>query len=114
MEYLATVKGETALPKSWLWKSHADQHDVPPEARAHKPVLLSPVKAKHFELVGDGGAVVGKSGGPQPFEDGRWRYYFPKFGYELPGRYELRAGGKVFGVINPGFREGEFRNGEKR
>lgn len=106
------------LPTNWLWKSHADRHSTPPEPRAYKPVLITPVKASRFELVAANGQIVASSGAPMPFVDGRWRYYFADFGYNIAekairiqknGVCSLRADGKVYGKVNPAFRAGSFR-----
>ncbi len=107
---LTKPKGNANLPKNWLWKSHADQHLVPPEPRALKPVLISPLKISKFKLVQDGKVLI-ESSNAQPFEDGRWRYYFPKFGYQIASApVELVGDNKVFGKVNPGFRENDYRN----
>lgn len=117
--YLHRARGPAKLPKRWIWKAFADQHMVPPEPRALKPVLISPVKAARFELVADSGQVVAVSSGSQPFSDGRFRYYWPTFGHLLAQKAQrlqghstckLVAGGKVYGTVEPGFRINEWRN----
>lgn len=107
------------LPKNWLWKSHADRHNTPPEPRAYKPVLISPIKVDSFELVTLDGRVIARSGKPLEFVDGRWRYYFPQYGYKMTQTAIkmqnnpvclLRANGKIYGKVNPAFRAGTFRS----
>jgi hypothetical protein len=117
--YLHRERGEVSLPDKHLWKSHADQHNAPtPEPRALKPVYIHPIKADRVELVADNGQVVAVSGGARPFEDGRWRYYFPDFGYVMAEKARrihgkptctVRVGGKVVGTVNPAYRAGVFR-----
>lgn len=106
------------IPNNWLWKSHADRHRTPPESRAYKPVLISPIKVDRFELITKNGRVVASSGPPMQFEDGRWRYYFDDFGHNIAEKAiriqkdpvcGLRANGKVYGKVNPAFRAGSFR-----
>lgn len=117
--YLKNEKGATSLPRRWLWKSHADQHNAPvPEPRALKPVLITPVKTKVFQLIADNGQVVATSGSAQSFNDGRFRYYWPDFGYLLAEKAvriqghpvcKLVANDRVYGRVNPAFRENEYR-----
>lgn len=117
--YLHRDRGSLKLPANWLWKSHADQHNVPPEPRALKPVFIIPPKVKRVELVADNGQVVAVSGGAQPFSDGRWRYYFGSYGYQLSEKarriqghsvLQVSINGKIRGKVNPAFRFGNFRN----
>lgn len=116
--YLHRDRGSVKLPARWLWKSHADQHSVPPEPRALKPVFIIPPKVRRVELLADNGQVVAVSGSPQPFSDGRWRYYFDSFGYQLAEKARRIQGhavvavvidGKKRGTLNPAFRQGGFR-----
>lgn len=107
---LSEPRGATSLPRSWIWKSHADQHLTPPEPRALKPVLISPLKVERFQLIYRG-KVIATSDKAQPFEDGRWRYYWPDYGYKLCGApCTLSADGKSFGTVNPGFRQNDYRH----
>lgn len=108
LAFLFTDKGRVNLPRNWLWKSHADRHETPPEKRAYKPVLIAPVNVPGFTLRKNG-IVIATSSGPLPFADGRTRYYFPFFGYKLGKELTLRAGNKNYGVVTPGFRQGAFR-----
>lgn len=116
--YLHRDCGEVKLPKGYLWKSHADRHNTPPEPRAYKPVLIAPSNARRFELVANNGQVVAVSSASQPFADGRRRYYFDSFGYQIAEKARriqgnsivwLRADGKAVGKLNPAFRAGDFR-----
>lgn len=110
LEALAPNKGKPVLQKRNLWKSHADRHNTPPEPRAYKPVLISPVKADHAVLM-DGAVVVATSSKREPYNDGRWRYYFPKYGYQLATRVVRVLVGKTdIGQVNPPFREGDYRS----
>lgn len=49
-----------------------------------------------------------------PFADGRFRYYFPMFGYEMANIakanvFDVIVRGKKIGTANPGFRQGAER-----
>lgn len=117
--YLHREAGKVSLPKRYLWKSHADQHEAPvPEPRALKPVFIIPPKVRRVELLARNGQVVAVSGSAQPFADGRWRYYFGQYGYQLAEKARRIQGdaivsvvldGKVVGQLNPAFRAGDFR-----
>lgn len=116
--YLRLSAGEVKLPRNYLWKSHADRHNTPPEPRAYKPVLIMPPKVDRVELVADNGQVVAVSSRAQPFSDGRFRYYWDSYGYQIAEKARrihgkptcsLRVGGKIVGSLNPGFRAGAFR-----
>lgn len=117
--FLSTPKGGDILPKDWLWKSHADQHEAPkPEARAGKPVLLAPLRVNKFELITNNGTVVGSLPYYGKFDDGRERYYLNQWGYEVARKavqaqgdpvLRLRAGDRIFGAVNAAFRCGVFR-----
>lgn len=105
--YLATAEGPVSLPRQYLVKPKADQHMSPPEPRALKPVLIVPNGTKRLSLKSQLRTFEGE--GPQPFADGRVRFYFPKFGYEMGSNLDVVANGKKVGVCNPGFRAGAFR-----
>lgn len=116
--YLHNQCGKVTLPRNWLWKSHAEQHVVPAEPRAHKPVFIIPPKVSRVELVADNGQVIAVSAGPQPYEDGRYRYYFNQFGYQLSEKamriqgypvLTCRAGNNAKFKLNAAFRGGSFR-----
>lgn len=116
--YLKNDGSGARLPRNYLWKSHADRHMTPPEPRAYKPVLIAPVKADRAELVADNGQVIAVSSRSQPFNDGRFRYYFGEYGYQLAEKAmrihgkrtaSLRMGGKIVGVVSCAFRGGSFR-----
>jgi hypothetical protein len=117
--YLRKQRGQVVLPKGWLWKSHADQHEAPiPEPRAFKPVMIGPLKASKLEVCASNGQVICTMPYYGPFADGRHRYYAPAMGYQLAEKAiriqgsavcKVFADGKLIGRINPAFREGEFR-----
>lgn len=113
LNFLFTASGAVNINPNTLWKSHADRHNTPPEPRAYKPVVITPQKASKLTLKSLG-VVVASSGPAQPFQDGRYRYYFPVWGYRMargPGGpvFELWADNKRLGRVNPGFRAGNFR-----
>lgn len=106
------------LPRGWLIKSHADQHQVPPEPRAGKPVCIFPVKAREVEFVADNGQVVAKALFGGSFSGGGFRYYCSDWGYlisekakRIQGHAKLRVrmDGKVYGTCHLTFRQGGFR-----
>lgn len=117
LAFLTTPREVTSIPVDWLYKTHADRHMTPPEPRAYKPVIISPVNAPYIEMLA-GGKVIAVSSPPQPFVDGRRRYYIPEYGYRVAQKTKratgspivsFRANGKAVGSINPGFRAGLFR-----
>lgn len=117
--YLHRDKGDQKLESKYLWKSHSDQHENPPEPRALKPVLIAPVKAPRAELVASNGQVVAVLPYYGPFSDGRHRYYLGEWGYQVAekarriqggsGVVTLRIAGESYGTLNPAFRANEFR-----
>jgi len=118
--YQKNEKGKTKLPKGYTLKSHADQQvpKPPPGSRELKPLILSPKKINRYELVAANGQVIAVTGAPSPYRDGRYRYYFADFGYQLAEKairiqgspvVKVREGGKVIGTVNPAFRENEYR-----
>lgn len=114
----ARTRGNVSLPKGWIYKSHADQHQVPPEARAGKPVWIAPVKASEVLLTTANGQVVDRAKYFSPFSGGGFRYYGGDWGYLIADKARRIQGhelcnvlvnGKKVGVINPIFRAGSFR-----
>ena len=100
---LAQDKGTTSLPKNWLYKSHSENKGNG-DPRAEKPVVIAPVKVPNIFI----GGVPFKYYGP--YQDGRHRYYAPKWGYEISKTpVNVVVNGKVVGVVNPSFRDGSFR-----
>lgn len=111
-------EGKVSLPAKWIYKSHADQHDVPPEPRAGKPVWISPTKAAEIVLKTRNGQIVERAKYYGTFTGGGFRYYAPQWGYltaEKAVRIQGDAlcqvwiNGKMIGIIHPAFRAGEFR-----
>lgn len=116
--YLRTPAGEVKYRRNFLWKSHADRHETPPEPRAYKPVLIMPPKAKRVELVADNGQVVAVAGPALPFNDGRFRYYWNDYGFKIAEKAvrihgkptaKLVVDGRHLGIVNAAFRGGSFR-----
>jgi hypothetical protein len=116
--YLKNAKGGVKLPKGWLWKSHSENKGTG-DARAEKPVCIAPVKASRLELVAGSGQVIGTLRYYGAYSDGRFRYYSDEWGYQLADKAKriqghpivsVRAGRKIYGTINPAFRENEWRN----
>jgi hypothetical protein len=125
-KFLASERGSIKLPKDWLYKSHADQHYVPPKGKDQKPLFITPPKTKpdFLSLVTKTGKLVAKSAPPVSFDDkltGKllgWRYYFADWGFLLAEKAKklsnervcnILMNGRVVGKVNPGFRSGGFR-----
>lgn len=107
---LAQRKGPAKLKARNTWKSHADRHKTPPEERAYKPVFISPEKVTTITLVDSSGIVIAKSTKREPYNDGRFRYYFGNYGYQIANKVLTVLAGKTeLGTVNPPFREGDFR-----
>lgn len=96
---LAKDKGATKIPKNWIYKSHSENHGKG-DPRAEKPVIIATVKTGSLKV----GATDCKYYGP--FDKGRWRYYCPKWGYEI-GTSPTALG--KYGTVNPAFRDGVYR-----
>lgn len=113
MAFLATPQGKVKMPSGkYTVKPKADQHKVPPEPRALKPVFIFPINANKLELRDSSGKVVIQSSKAEPFADGRKRYYFNMYGYEIVEKarqavLDVFAVGskKRIGTTNPGFRQ---------
>lgn len=96
--YLASIKGNTSLPKNALWK---------PISEKNFPCLITPIKSNKVELRVGGKAVhTLKYFGT--YVDGRHRYYASKWGYQL-GVCEVWINNKKYGTVNCGFRENSYR-----
>lgn len=108
--FLATSQGKVKLPNSkYTVKPKADQHSVPPEPRALKPVFVFPIKADRLELKANGKTVI-TSSKSEPFADGRRRFYFGDYGYKIVLKakqavLDVFANGKKIGTANPAFRQ---------
>lgn len=113
MAYLATDRGKIKLAANWIWKSHAENKGTG-DKRAEKPVLLMVPKAEKVQLVTTTDKIVAEAiRYPEPFGDGRNRYYFTEWGYKIAEKaialqghpiLRLKYKGKLHGKINPGFR----------
>lgn len=117
--YLHRKCGAVNLPSKYLNKSHAEQHVVPPEPRAFKPVFIIPPKVNRIELLADNDQIVAVSSPPQTYVDGRFRYYFSTYGYQISEKaariqghpvVRVKVGNQIKGKVNCAFRYGEFRN----
>ena len=117
---LATTpsSGAGKLPAKWIYKSHADQHTVPPEPRAGKPVWICPIKTNEIILTTESGQVVERAKYYGPFTGGGHRYYGSTWGYKIAEKAtklqghpicKVVIGGRVVGRVNPVFRAGNFR-----
>ncbi len=105
--YLFTSKGQTSVPKNWLVKSHAEKHG-PEDLKGDHLLLISPKKASEIVLK-RAGKVIDKLRLYGSFAGGGWRYYSQNWGYKLGADLEVWLGGKKYGLINGGFRDGNYR-----
>lgn len=114
---LSRTKGETKLPRRWLFKSHAENKGNG-DARAEKPVWVIPFKLHSIELRARNGQVIDKARYYGPFTDGRYRYYHSDWGYLLADKAvriqgdsccEVWAGREKVGIVDPIFRDGSWR-----
>lgn len=122
MIYLAQDRGATGLGKNCIWKTHSEQYaDVPAiGSRDNKPVLIIPGNAPSVGLYAANGQVVASARRYGPFSGikGTSRYYFYDWGFILAEKakriqgnpvVQVIAGGKSFGFVNPGFRDGTYK-----
>ena len=103
------AKGNARLPNQWFWQSHAEDLSND-DARTNKPVLGTPLKANLVELVQGNKVISSAKRYPATLRDGRSRFYFPQWGFELAkqggGVLDVRCDGKIYGKVNPAFCEG--------
>lgn len=125
--YQTQERGIVSIPRGWIYKSHSDQHTVPPSGKDQKPVWITPVSEKHafIELRAANGQVIDRARYFGTFNDKATkkvighRYYHTDWGYKLAEKakriqggnpvVQVWAGGKRIGVVNPAFRSGSFR-----
>lgn len=104
---------DTNLPAKFTWKSHSDQSNDRPRGREQKPVLICPVASEYADLINEKGRRVHRLFRNGNYHDGRPLYRASKWGYEIGQRYgrslRLRINGKIYGTIDPGFRQNEYR-----
>ncbi len=123
MAVLIKPKGTTKNnTKGLIPKSVSDRHTPKPTGKDCKPVYITPlnVKPDYLELKLRG-KVIAKSDSKLPYNDknpdgtnGRqtgWRYYFSKqWGFQIAQEpCELWGGGKLLAVLNPAFRDFNYR-----
>lgn len=119
IEFLTTDRGAVSLPDNWTLKSHAEQKDNG-DIRADNPLIIAPLKTSKILLKSKAGKVVSSATRhPEPYIDGRQRYYFSdEFGYQISKkliklqgdpRVEVWADNKKWGTANMAFRQGSFK-----
>lgn len=99
--YLATAEGQISVPHNWTIKSHAEAS--PDNAKSNKLMIISPVKASKITLKRNG-KVIENLAYYEPYTDGRFRYYSPRYGFKDGAGCEVWANGQKYGICNPGFR----------
>lgn len=105
-----------ALPKGWIYKSHSENNGKP-NLRAEKPCLISPLKRDKITLRLANRKVIATFNYYDTYEDGGYRYYTDKWGYEIAELASKAQGspivqiwaGTMIGVINPAFRTAPYR-----
>jgi len=110
-------RGEVNVPKG-IFKSHSDQHTVPPSGKDQKPVYIISQKVNEIVLKADNGQTVGTLRYFGTFTGGGYRYYASEWGMDLAIK-AVRLHGKAVcsifinnkkvGTINPAYRGGTFR-----
>lgn len=122
MVALVKSKGATEnYTKGIIIKSHSDQHTPKPSGKDCKPVYITPmnVKPERLELKLSGN-VISTSSTKAPYNEKKpdgsngkqvgWRYYFPKWGYQIAQQVcELKGGGRLLAKVNPAFRDFNYR-----
>lgn len=107
IEYLAGAKGLTSLPKKWLLKSHSERHGEN-DPKGDKLLFIGPVKTNEIQLKRSK-KVLATLPYYGAYTDGRSRYYWKDLGFSLGSEVELWANKKKVGIVNPGFRENDYR-----
>ena len=117
--YLTTHnKGNTKIPKGWIFKSHSDQHSMPPEGKDQKPCWVKLPKFKAIEVRAVNGQLIDKAPYFGTYQGGGHRYYHSDYGYILAEKaYRIQGmgvcnvfgDGKKVGQINLAFRDGVYR-----
>lgn len=111
-------KGATKLPKDWIFKSHSDQHTVPPSGKDQKPVWVKLPKFRAIEVKARNGQLIDKANYFGTFTGGGHRYYHTDWGFSLSekakriqgdGVCDVFADGKKVGTVNLAFRDGSYR-----
>ncbi len=105
--YLFGDKGTYNLDSKTLLKSHSEKHDAN-DRKGDKLLFITPTKADAVILKRNG-KQIGKLPYYGGFEDGRYRYYAPTFGYKYGANVDVYVGKKHLGTVNCGFRSAPYR-----
>lgn len=109
--YLAKDRGAVSVPSQLTLKPKSDQHQIPAEGRALKPVFIIPGNVGGDRLTLKRGGYSITSSKAEAYADGRNRYYFPEYGFKITnkagGNLDLIGRGKKLGTVNPAFRSGK-------
>lgn len=125
VESIAAISGSrgriSTTIRTLIGKSHSDQHDDKPEGKDCKPVYITPlnVSPNRLELKRNG-RVISTSSVRMPYNEKKpdgstgkqigWRYYFPKWGYQIStSPLDLWGGRKRIAICNPAFRCFNYR-----
>lgn len=75
--FLATQRGSVRILQNTLWKSHAEQSNVPPAPKELKPVLITPHDAPQAVIIAANNRkeIARMPRYPDLYVDGRTRYY---------------------------------------
>ena len=112
------------MPKDWLYKSCADRHapnDKDP--RACTPVIIAPPNGKQIVCKMENGKKLFSFSNKGKYEDNKRFIYrpatFKKWGFQYAKQALQKTGkplctlfldGKKVGRINPGYRDGQYRD----
>lgn len=118
--FLATRRGSVRILQGSLWKSHAEQSNVPPAIKELKPVLITPHNADQAIIIAakNRKEIARMPRYPDLFIDGRVRYYAGQWGYRLAEKAIAVSGSPMcevwindvrVGRLNPAFRGPTFR-----
>lgn len=118
--FLATQRGSVRILQNTLWKSHAEQSNVPPAPKELKPVLITPHDAPQAVIIAakNRKEIARMPRYPDLYVDGRTRYYAGQWGYRLAEKAIAVSGSPMcevwindvrIGRLNPAFRGPTFR-----
>jgi hypothetical protein len=111
-------KGATKLPRGAIYKSHSDQHAMPPAGKDQKPVWILKEKYREIVLKASNGQVIDTAKYFGTFSGGGYRYYHTQWGFELAQKAiriqghsvcDVYANGRKIGTVDAAFRSGSYR-----
>lgn len=123
--YKETKEIKKPIPSTWIYKSHGEAELLGNQllSRSEKPVWIIPVKGKSIILKAKGKTIV-EFEYEKPYHDKTGYYVYrqknsPLWGYEIAQKVQkvkdgsnanVWIGNIEYGVINPIFRQGSYKN----